>query len=70
MKAAKVRVRLIGDKAWHQGLASTERSESSYGQPVIVVDGLAYGPAEVDTVRASKATAEALRRAGYSVSTE
>ena len=36
---------------WHPAILTTEHAASSYGQPVVVVDGEPHGPAEVECVR-------------------
>lgn len=57
-----------------QGVATTDHAASGYGLPVVVVDGTAYGPAEIGTVNLPTygpededvaAMHDALRRAGY-----
>lgn len=39
----KERVREVGGTGW----LTTEHAASSYGQPVAVFEGVAYGPAEI-----------------------
>jgi hypothetical protein len=56
------------------GLATVNHAASSYGRPVVVVDGVAYGPAEIGLVDLPALDApdlpamyQALAGAGYSV---
>lgn len=44
---------------------STEHSQSSYGVPVVVLDDVAYGSAEVLWIDCAPEHREAARRAGY-----
>ncbi len=44
---------------------TTEHSASSYGQPVVVLDGEAYGTAEVLWIDGSKRARAVAERAGY-----
>ena len=66
----KVRViRADGSKTW--GYASTEHSASSYGLPVIVVGGEAYGASDLENERMrvicnDAEVRKALIKAGYS----
>ena len=57
---------------------TTERAESSYGLPVLVLEGIAYGPADIGrqvleidsgfvTVAVKEADLQAARAAGYNV---
>jgi hypothetical protein len=43
---AKVRVRLMRPGQKLRGLLTTEHAASSYGQPVLVIKGHAYGPSD------------------------
>lgn len=53
------------------GVLSTDRAESSRGLPVVVVDGVAYGPADLGphelVVFGLPADRQAARAAGYTV---
>lgn len=67
----KVRVRLLGETEWCEGLATTTpRPEWSYSAlpAVVLVDRRVIGPDEVDVVVESGPLASALRKAGYRVS--
>jgi hypothetical protein len=58
-----------------RGEATTDHVASSYGLPVVVVDGVAYGPAEIGPVNMPPYGTEddlaamhtGLQRAGYEV---
>jgi len=60
-----VRVQAEPGGDWQEGVLTDERAESSYGLPVVVVDGedLARGSSEVYELDAS-AVQDLLRRAG------
>ena len=52
------------------GTLSTDRAESSHGLPVVVVDGIAWGPADLGAHELycfSEADRLAARNAGYTV---
>ncbi len=44
------------DGSWHDAWLTDERAESSYGQPVVVVEGddVARGPAEIGCLKVSR----------------
>ena len=50
-----------------RGILTTARAESSYGIPVAVLDGRAYGFAEVLWIYGPKDTRKAAEKAGYKV---
>jgi hypothetical protein len=64
---ATIKVRMRPESPWVPAILTTERAESSYGQPVVVVEGTTYGAGEVWSVhvRARSRYAEAARQAGY-----
>jgi hypothetical protein len=62
--------------AYGDGVATVNHASSSYGLPVVVVDGVAYGPAEIGPVGLPTNGPEdenvaemhrALKQAGYEV---
>ena len=59
------------DGEWVKALVTTEQAESSYGLPVLVVNGQAYGAPEVEAVRmtadSDPAVLNLLDSAGYDV---
>ncbi|MBA7539977.1 hypothetical protein ES705_32266 [subsurface metagenome] len=50
-----------------RGILTTARAESSYGIPVAVLEGIAYGSAEVLWIDGSKDTWKAAEQAGYKI---
>ncbi|MFZ1934140.1 MAG: hypothetical protein WCB27_11740 [Thermoguttaceae bacterium] len=70
---AVVSVKLTETGELLPAILSTERAESSYGQPVVVIDGEenARGPAEVEAIRVSPTLdadeVAAARQAGFRV---
>jgi disulfide oxidoreductase YuzD len=52
----------------HEANLTTAHGQNSYGQPVLVIDGDAYGPGDIqgwEIVEASDEEWDAFRQAGY-----
>ncbi len=64
---ASCKARMRPGSPWVRATLTTERAESSYGLPVVVVEGVAYGAGELWSLHVPRGSryADAATRAGY-----